>query len=146
VVDNKLFDRLPELQGELDRLLEQTNHDISRLPNPPSPEPLAEIMRLIGAFVRDIEHLVTGSPDNNGLIQSLRGPRNEFKKEIRQTAPDFRPFEHPRNANPNGSRGFTSSVLPEPRFLSHEEPESEWHPVNDDRAIFIDDVMKRANS
>jgi hypothetical protein len=135
----ELFGRLPELQGELDRLLEQVNDGISGLPNPPSPEPMVEIMQLIGAFVRSIEHIIAGSPDDNGLIQALRGPREQFKKEIRQTAPDFRPLERPRDVN-------TAPVLPEPRFLSNEEAESEWQPIDANRAVFVDDVMNRVNS
>lgn len=134
-----MFGRLPELQGELDRLLEQVNEDISGLPNPPTSEPVVEIMKLIGTFVRSIEQIVAGSPDDNGLIQALRGPREQFKREIRQTAPDFRPLEKPRDVN-------TAPVLPEPRFLSNEEAESEWQPTDASRAVFVDDVMKRVNS
>jgi hypothetical protein len=136
-----LFGRLPELQDELDRLLEQLNDDILALPNPPSPEPVVEIMKLIGAFVRSIELIVAGSPDDNGLIQALRGPREQFKKEIRQTAPDFRPLEQP-----TGKAVNTVPVLPQPTFLSNEEAESEWHAVDASRAIFVEHVMKRANA
>jgi len=127
------------LQGELDRLFEQTVHDISRLPNPPSAEPMAELLKLIGQFVRSAEQVVAGAPDDNGLIQTLRGPREEFKKKIRQTAPDFRPLERPNNVH-------DTPVLPEPRFLSTEEQESEWQPVDASGAIFVEDVMNRANS
>ena len=97
-------------------------------------------MKLIGAFVRSIELIVTGSPDENGLIQALRGPREQFKKDIRQTAPDFRPLEQPPGKAVN-----TVPDLPEPTFLSNEEAESEWQPVDASRAIFVEDVMKRAN-
>ena len=134
-----MFGRLPELQGELDRLLEKLDSDISDLPNPPSSEPMVEIMQVIGVFVRSIEHIVAGSPDDDGLIQALRGPREKFKKEIRQTAPDFRPLERPRDIN-------AALALPEPSFLSNEEVESEWQPIDAKRAIFVDDVMKRVNS
>ena len=127
------------MQGELDRLFEQTVHDISRLPNPPSAEPMAELLKLIGQFVRSAEQVVAGAPDDNGLIQALRGPREEFKKKIRQTAPDFRPLERPNNVH-------DTPVLPEPRFLSTEEQESEWQPVDASGAIFVEDVMNRANS
>ena len=131
--------RLPELQGELDRLLEQVNDDISALPDPPSSEPMVEIMKRIGVFVRSIEHIIAGAPDENGLIQALHGPREQFKKRIRQTAPDFRPFEQPRDVS-------AAPVLPQPDFLSNEETESEWQSDEAGQIIFIDDVMKRANS
>jgi hypothetical protein len=136
---NRSFGRLPELQVELDKLFERTDRDISRLPIPPSADPMGDLLKMTGAFVRSVEHIVAGSPDENGLIQVLRGPRDQFKREIRQTAPDFRPLERPRDVN-------TSPALPEPRFLSNEEQESEWQPMDASRAIFVDEVQKRANS
>ena len=137
-----LVTRLPNLQRELDRLLEQTDHDISRLPNPPSTEPMTELLTLVGLFARSVEQVVAGTPDPNGLIQALREPQGAFKKRIRQTAPDFRPLERPDNNN----NPFAMLSLPEPRFLSSEEEESDWQAVDPTRVIFIEDVMKRANS
>jgi hypothetical protein len=102
---------------------------------------MAEILKLIGQFIRSVEHVVAGTPGDGGLIQALREPREEFKKKIRQTAPDFRPLECPR-----AHVAQVMPVLPLPSFLSNEEPESEWQPVNGIRAIFVDDVMTRANS
>jgi hypothetical protein len=131
--------RLPELQGELDRLLEQVNDDILGLPDPPSSEPVVEIMKRISDFVRSIEHIVAGAADENGFIQALLTPREQFKKGIRQTAPDFRPFEQPRDVN-------AAPVLPQPRFLSNEEAESEWQPNDAGRIIFVDEVMNKASS
>jgi hypothetical protein len=136
----KLFGtRLPELQCELDRLLEQVNDDISCLPDPPSSEPMVEIMKRIGDFVRSIEHIVAGAPDENGLIQALLRPREQFRRAIRETAPDFRPFEQPRNVS-------AAPVLPQPRFLLNEEAELEWQPNDAGRIVFVDEVMNRANS
>jgi hypothetical protein len=134
------FDRLPELEEEVDRLLEQASHDLSRLPSPPSSEPVGEMLRLIGAFVRSVERLVDGTPDEDGLIQALRGTRIEFKRAIRQTAPDFRPIERPR--------GCESPEIPttQPSFLSNEEEDWESQPGDSSRAIFVGDVMKKANS
>jgi hypothetical protein len=136
----KLFGiRLPELQDELDRLLEQVNNDITNLPAPPSSEPMVEIMKQISDFVRSIEHIVAGAPDGNGLIQALLRPREQFKREIRLTAPDFRPFERPKDVD-------AAPVLPQPRFLSNEEAESEWQPNDVGRIVFVDEVMNSANS
>jgi hypothetical protein len=133
--------RLPELQGELDRLLERVNDDISGLPDPPSSEPVVEIMNRIGIFVRSIEHIIAGAPDENGLIQALRQPREQFKGEIRRTAPDFYPLERSERSR---DVNFVP-VLPQPQFLSNEEAESEWQLSDANRAIFVDDVMERAN-
>ena len=102
---------------------------------------MAEILKLIGQFVRSVEHIVAGTPNDGGLMQALREPREEFKKKIRQTAPDFRPLERPRADNAQAM-----PVLPPPSFLSNEEPESEWQPVNEIKPIFVEDVMTRANS
>ncbi|KAI0302311.1 P-loop containing nucleoside triphosphate hydrolase protein [Multifurca ochricompacta] len=139
VLSNLISKRLPELQEELDKLLDQTSHDLSRLPNPPSSEPVGEMLRLIGAFVRSVERLVDGAPDEDGLIQALRGPRVAFKRAIRQTAPDFRPVERPRKIN-------SAMTPPPPKFLSNEETECEHQPSDASRAIFVEDVMKRADS
>jgi hypothetical protein len=82
--------RLPEMQEELDRLLKQTQEGISRLPNPPSSEPISEVLKLISDFVQSLKSLVDGiipGENHDGLIQTLRGPRDEFRKAIRQTAP-----------------------------------------------------------
>jgi hypothetical protein len=64
-----------------------------------------------------------------------------FKKKIRQTAPDFRPLEHPQANNVQAM-----PVLPLPSFLSNEETDSEWQPVDGIQPIFVEDVMTRANS
>jgi hypothetical protein len=112
------------------------NDEISGFPNAPTDEPEVEMMRLIGAFVRSIEHSVAGTPDSNGLIQAIRRPQDQFKREIRQTAPDFRPLE----------RDFPAPDLPEPHFLSNEEEEAEWQPTDANQAIFVDQVMLRAKS
>ena len=103
---------------------------------------MAEILQLINQFKRSVDQVVTGTPDANGLIQALREPQGEFRKKIRQTAPDFRPLERPDNTN----NILAMPVLSETRFLSSEEQESDWRPVDPTRAIFIEDVMKRANS
>jgi hypothetical protein len=63
----------------------------------------------------------------------------EFKKAIRQTSPDFRPLERPKDVK----------AVPAPpplSFLSNEEAEQDYEPGDLGRAIFIEDVMKRANS
>jgi hypothetical protein len=131
------FGRLPEIEEELNKLLEQTSHDLSRLPKPPSSEPLGEMMRLIGSFVRSIERLVDGSPDDNGLMQALRRPHSEFKKAIRHTAPDFRP-------RPRGEKKSTIPLAP-PSFLVDEETDWQDQLNGTNTAIYIEDVMKKAN-
>lgn len=142
----KGFVRLPELEEELEKLLERTTHDLSRLPSPPSSEPVGEMLRLIGAFARAIEYLVEGTPDDDGLIQALREPRKSFKKAIRQTAPDFRPLARPRKKNLNMAvMNLLPATPPAPIFLKDEEEDWQDQTSSGD-AIYIEDVMKRANS
>lgn len=130
--------RLPELQEELDRLLKQIEHDISLLPDPPSSEPLSEIFKLIRVLVQSIQHLVDGVPDESGLLQTLRGPRDEFKDAIRHTAPYFLPLE--------SSRIFETTGTVSPfSFLSSEETWDE-EPCDPSSPIFINDVMKKASA
>ena len=94
-------------------------------------------MKLIGGFVRSMEQLVRGIPDENGLMQNLRGPQHKFKMAIRQTAPDFRPLE----------RSEVTDITPVPSlsFLSNEETESDQEPSDTSQPIFVDDVMETAN-
>ena len=100
---------------------------------------MEEICKLINQFMRSVENVVIGAPDDDGLIQSLCGPQEEFKKKIRQTAPEFRPFERPGNVQ-------TMPVLPSPSFLSSEESEPGWQPVEAAQVLFVEDVMKTADS
>lgn len=97
-------------------------------------------MRLIGSFVRSIERLVDGAADDNGLMQALRGPHSEFKKAIRQTAPDFRPLPRPFN-----NERLTIPPAP-PSFLVDEETDWRDQLKGTSRAIYVEDVMKKANS
>jgi len=104
---------------------------------PQSSEPVGELLRLIGMFCRSIEHVVEGTPDDDGLIQALREPQMVFKKAIRHTAPDFRPHTRPTLFG-------KPTVLPKLDFLPDEEIEG--RPSDPSRIIYIEDVMKKANS
>jgi len=108
---------------------------------------------------------VRGVPDTDGLIQSIRPAQHRFRKAIRSTAPNFRPFERKYSRTRHLSR---------PDFLNQEEGpcegessdmdvnESEDEPTEDgsspgtsskkrkhskatDNKIYIDDVLARAN-
>lgn len=102
------------------------------------------MLRLIGSFARSIENLVEGTPDDDGLMQALRGPRKNFKKAIRQTAPDFRPLARPKRIEKMNSLK-QPEIPPAPSFLKDEEEDWQDQTSSSD-AIYIEDVMKRANS
>jgi hypothetical protein len=95
-------------------------------------------MRLISSFVRSIEGLIDGVPDENGLIQTLRGPHTEFKNAIRRTAPDFRPL------TPTGSE--IPTIPSPPKFLVDEDKDWQDQPNNNSGAIYIDEVMRRVDA
>ncbi|KAI0295243.1 P-loop containing nucleoside triphosphate hydrolase protein [Russula brevipes] len=126
--------RLPELEEELDKLLERTRIELAQLPSPPSSEPVGEMLQLIGSFVRSIECLVDGTLDEDDLMHVLRGARRDFKKAIHRTKPHFQPFDRPNLMKP--------VVLPPPSFLEDEEME----PSGPGTPIYIQDVMKKAGS
>ncbi|KAI0042655.1 hypothetical protein FA95DRAFT_1610025 [Auriscalpium vulgare] len=129
--------RLPELQNELDSLLNKTTDAIARLPKPPPDEPVAEILRLVSRFTRAVEKQIEGTPSPEGLLQGLREPQATFQTVIRKTAPDFRPHKRP-------GRDDETPPATVPGFLANEEVGGDFVPENDSKAIFVDDVMKRA--
>ncbi|KAI9452815.1 P-loop containing nucleoside triphosphate hydrolase protein [Russula earlei] len=137
---NLISKRQVFLEGEVNKQLDRTNNEISRLPSPPSSEPVGEMLRLIGLFVRSIERLVEGTPDDDGLIQALREPRVDFKKAICQTAPDFRPIPRP------GVFFSKPTIIPPPTFLLDEEIKWQEETKNSKKAVYIEDVMLSANS
>ena len=141
----KHIDRLPELQDELNRLLKQTQEEISRLPSPPSSEPVSEIWKLIGAFTRSIQRLVDGVPEKTALLQTLRGPRDKFKETIRHTAPYFLPFESNRRFVFQTPGSAPLPPVPPFSFLSGEE-KWEQELCNFSSPICIDEVLDTANS
>jgi hypothetical protein len=67
--------RLPDIQRELNKLIERTNTDLRELPPPPSSEPLREILRLITDFSRAVEKQVGGVPGREGLLQRISPSR-----------------------------------------------------------------------
>lgn len=97
---------------------------------------------MIADFVQSIKDLVDGiipGGNHDGLIQTIRGPRDEFKKAIRQTAPFFIPLER-------SIVDDATLVSSGPSFLSNEEAEWEDEPGHASSPIFVDEVLKNANS
>ncbi|OBZ65815.1 Interferon-induced GTP-binding protein Mx [Grifola frondosa] len=133
VLSDLIAKRLPEIQDELQNLLQTTEDNIRRLPMPPSSDAFGEVLHMLATFSRNLAKYLEGTPQVDGLLQSIRPAQERFQKAIRATAPDFRPYER----NSSDSNSFTI-----PSFLSNEE--KSFAPQNDHDAIYIDDVMKRA--
>jgi hypothetical protein len=132
---------LPQIREELEKLLEENEAKLRQLPRPPSSDPFSDILSLIHSFIRDLERHVEGIPHKDGLLQLLRPAQQDFRKAIRATAPNFRPYET-RHASSRKTK-FDA----EPKFLENEEVIVEHDasdPLTSQDAIYIDEVMQLA--
>lgn len=104
---------------------------------------------MLHSFTTDLSKHVEGIPESHGLIQGIRPHHELFRRELKKTAPDFRPYER---------RYASQRTLDPPKFLSNEEGtddeveemrESLSLPPSPDHqqantVIYIDEVMERA--
>lgn len=134
--------------------MEQTQDELRQLPKPPSPDAQMEILHLVSNFVRDVSRHLEGTPQEDGLLQSIRPAEDKFKLAIRFTAPDFRAHEKKRpsvrfslkddeKAEGSGSEEARPDAVPYPDFLTNED-KYDFRPLTDSNAIYIDEVMQRA--
>ena len=96
-----------------------------------------EVLHLVGDFLRDLSQHLEGTPEEDGLLQSIRPAQLKFKQAIRATVPKFVPYE---KSSPTRS-------LPSPTFLANEENESEdafQITTDTEGVIHIDEVSHRA--
>lgn len=143
--------RLPDIQRELNKLIERTNTDLRDLPPPPSSEPLREILRLITDFSRAVEKQVGGVPGREGLLQRIRPQQEVFRTAIRTTAPCFVPkYREAAEAREVPEETASQSLSNEDwepyqrlLFLEGEENYEEIG-LDDGKEIFIDDVLETA--
>ena len=95
---------------------------------------MGDVWRLLSGFKHDVEELVAGRPDDGsqGLIQMIRGARQEFREAIFKGAPRFRPWTKP----PTGAESPTTPQ----DTMDGLEPQ-----VNaEDTVVHADEVMDRA--
>ncbi|KAF9555054.1 hypothetical protein CPC08DRAFT_643464 [Agrocybe pediades] len=102
VLSDLILKRLPEIQDELERSIIATQALLSQLPPAPSSDPRSEISTLLHVFTNDLMHHIQGVADSDdanssfgsgvGLIQAIHPAQERFRKAIRDTAPNFRPF------------------------------------------------------
>jgi len=130
--------RLPELEGELQYLLKETESQIRKLPAAPSDDAQGEILLLVSDFARELASYVEGTPDDNGIHQAIRPLNKVFTIEIRGTAQKFSPFVRGRTGPRGQYAGYTH-----PKFHpSDDEPKV---CAGDDDAICVDEVMEMAD-
>ncbi|KAI0359461.1 hypothetical protein OH77DRAFT_1419958 [Trametes cingulata] len=137
VLTDKISQRLPSIQEELQELLTITDEQLNKLPRPPSNDPLSEVLHLLSTFSRGLGRYLEGTADPEGLMQSIAPACEAFRHAIRSTEPDFRPYERQIAIRHPEVHKYVS-----PKFLLNEE--IPYTPSDDTRAIFIDDVMNRA--
>ena len=91
--------RLPSLVKEVEKKVEDLREEIAKLPKKPVGDPVLTVMNMVESFKRDVELLVKGRPEagRDGLIQTLRRSKENFREAIFAQAPDFRPFSKPTN-------------------------------------------------
>ncbi|KAK0460501.1 P-loop containing nucleoside triphosphate hydrolase protein [Desarmillaria tabescens] len=135
ILSDLISKRLPDIQLELERAVEGTLDQLAKLPKEPSKNPLHEISALLSAFTMDVSKHVEGIPDEEGILQSIGPAQERFKRDIRGTAPQFRPFERNR---------VGTQTLDAPLFLSNEEDETEEGEDALQEYICVDEVHTRA--
>ncbi|KIJ63510.1 hypothetical protein HYDPIDRAFT_40933 [Hydnomerulius pinastri MD-312] len=151
ILSELIAKRLPEIQEELTNALRDTEAKLRALPKAPSNDPVGEVLHVLSLFTRDLSRRLEGTPDEDGLIQSIRPHQQAFRRAIRETAPNFIPWE---------SKG-SHKHLPKAEFLANEEDDdgdarqdsdsvtsapSSRQTFSSSPEIYIDQVLKRAQS
>jgi hypothetical protein len=153
------FNRLPEIQDELEKSIIRAREILDSLPKPPSDDPRGEISSLLHIFTSDLAQEIRGVSDEDGLLQAIRPAQEKFRRAIRRTAPNFRPFEKKFK----GTRHLGKATFlhceegKEWNEGSDSESNAEWGPGlladppvliklkgRSSDAIYIDQVMERA--
>ncbi|KAG1748049.1 P-loop containing nucleoside triphosphate hydrolase protein [Suillus lakei] len=91
---------LPRLREDIDKLLAQCNKDLDALPPALANDPQIEVLGRVSAFCDVFKGFVNGSHEDKRLAQRNRALYAIFKRDIRGTAPDFRPFDKPEDYVP----------------------------------------------
>ncbi|KAG2036974.1 P-loop containing nucleoside triphosphate hydrolase protein [Suillus americanus] len=91
---------LPRLREDVDTLLAKCIKDFDALPPPLENDPQIEVLGRVNAFCDDFKSFTNGSHEDKRLAQRNRALYAIFKRDIRGTAPDFRPFNEPEDYVP----------------------------------------------
>ncbi|KAF8553727.1 hypothetical protein OG21DRAFT_1441498 [Imleria badia] len=136
ILSELIAKRLPQIQAELMNAIQDTESKLRALPKAPSNDPVGEVLHALRNFMRDLEHRVEGSPEEDGLLQTIRPHQQAFKISIRKTAPQFVPWERTKTKD-----------LPEAAFLANEDGDvaAEEFPSGR-KEIYIDEVLERAQN
>ncbi|KAH7883417.1 P-loop containing nucleoside triphosphate hydrolase protein, partial [Phlebopus sp. FC_14] len=91
---------LPSLRQKVEQLLTNCLAELDALPPPLTTDPQIEVLERVNAFCNAFKGAVNGTSSDKSLAQRNRALYSILKKDIRGTAPDFRPFEDPEAYNP----------------------------------------------
>jgi hypothetical protein len=151
------FYRLPGIQDELEKSIIKARDVLDGLPKPPSDDPRGEISSLLHTFTSDLAQEIRGVPDKDGLVQAIRSAQENFRRAIRMTAPDFRPFEQKfkgkRHLGPakflRSEEGVewdegSESEVDDDSYTEPDAPVSKKRKRGSSNTIYIDQVMERA--
>ncbi|KAG1731844.1 P-loop containing nucleoside triphosphate hydrolase protein [Suillus paluster] len=111
ILSELIAKRLPEIHQELYDVSGKTQEEMRKLPKAPSNDAVAEVWHVVSEFLRQLSRRLEGTPDADGILQTIRPHQQAFKRAIRATAPQFVPRE----------RGHHREELPVPEFLANEE-------------------------
>ncbi|KAF7317583.1 hypothetical protein MKEN_00845300 [Mycena kentingensis (nom. inval.)] len=96
ILSELISKRLPEIQVELDKSVQKTQASLLKLPKQPSSDPVGEVAGMLARFVDELNRVVEGVPNEEGLIQRIRPAQEAFRRAIFETAPEFCPVERRR--------------------------------------------------
>lgn len=145
ILSELIAKRLPEIHKELYNILHKTRDEMRKLGKAPSSDPVGEVWSVVGQFSSQLSRRLEGTPDEDGVLQSIRPHQEEFKRAVRATAPNFIPWE----------KGDTRK-LPVAEFLANEEDEPQEpevmvppilvprSPIPESEEIYIEDVLNHA--
>ncbi|KAG1729547.1 P-loop containing nucleoside triphosphate hydrolase protein [Suillus lakei] len=97
---SRLLIQVIEQTDDVDKLLAKCIKDLDELPPPLANDPHIEVLRRVNAFCDVFKSFVNGSHEDKCLAQQNRALYAIFKRDIRGTAPDFRPFNQPEDYVP----------------------------------------------
>ncbi len=122
--------------------MHRTMQQLAQLPKQLSSNPLQEISTILSEFSKDVSRHIKGVPQEGGLLQRIHLVQEKFKRDIRDTGPNFRPYE----------RKHDGQEYSRPSFLVNEEKEESRNeasprgvrPRSTPSPIYVDDVRTRA--
>ncbi|KAF9229123.1 hypothetical protein BS17DRAFT_792113 [Gyrodon lividus] len=85
-------DMLPNFHQEAARLYQECSERLATIPPVIEGDPANYMMGLVAELCRTVDRFVRGGAEASALIQRNREAFAQFKREIRATAPNFRPF------------------------------------------------------